>query len=50
MPEVNLNQQTASSKDELAQKVGLGQRAEPHKPLLMQVVEGFIAGEKSAPG
>jgi len=45
-PEVNLSSQTALSKEELMNKIGLDD-AQMQKPLLMQVVEGFISGEKS---
>jgi hypothetical protein len=47
MPEVNLNQQQAMSKEELSRRAGLSQTTES-KPLLMQLLEGFISGDRSA--
>lgn len=44
MPEVNLSQQNALSKDELSKKVGLSS-ASSQKPLMAQLVEGFLANE-----
>ena len=43
MPEVNLNQQQALSKEELGNKVGLGSVLDSHKPVMMQLVEGFLS-------
>jgi hypothetical protein len=47
MPEVNLTQQSAMSKQELSKKVGL---AEPsnQKPLMAQLIEGFLSNERPA--
>ena len=45
MPEINLQSKQAMSKDELAQKCGLESPPETQKPLLMQVLEGFLANE-----
>jgi hypothetical protein len=37
------------SKDELSRRAGLGQDApQMNKPLLMQVLEGFLAGDHAA--
>ena len=48
MPEVNLTQQQALSKDELSNKVGLSRgSSDSNKPLLMQVLENFLSNEKS---
>lgn len=36
-------------KDELSRRAGLGQDApQQNKPLLMQVLEGYLAGDRSA--
>ena len=49
LPEVNLAHQNAMDKDELSRRAGLGQDAsKQNKPLLMQVLEGFLAGDRSA--
>ncbi len=45
MPEVNLTQQNSMSKDELSTKVGLKDGASVQKPLMMQLLEGFISNE-----
>ena len=46
MPEVNLNSNNAMSKDELSRKIGLD--GEPQKPLLVQLLEGFMSNERSS--
>ena len=49
LPEVNLAHQKAMNKDELSRRAGLNLDAtQQNKPLLMQVLEGFLAGEISA--
>jgi hypothetical protein len=49
LPEVNLAHQKTMSKDELSRRAGLGQDApQMNKPLLMQVLEGFLAGDHAA--
>lgn len=50
LPEVNLNQKEAMSKDELARRSGLPAPKGPAetKPLLMQLLESFIAGAPSS--
>ena len=48
MPEVNLNQQQAMSKEELTRRAGLAGSAPENKPLLMQLLENFIAGDRSS--
>jgi hypothetical protein len=48
MPEVNLNQQQAMSKEELTRKAGLTGASQENKPLLMQLLENFIAGDRSS--
>ena len=45
LPEVNLNTQQVMTKEELSSKIGL-ENAEQKKPLLMQLLEGFISNEK----
>lgn len=50
MPEVNLNQREAMSKEELSRRVGLGNNTgsqSENKPLLMQVLEGFLSGDRT---
>ena len=49
MPEVNLSQQQAMSKEELQHKVGLGSKSDDTKPLMVQVLENFLKNELSAP-
>ena len=46
LPEVNLNHQSAMSKEELTRRSGLSQHAES-KPILMQLLETFLAGGSS---
>ena len=48
MPEVNLNQQQAMSKEELTRRSGLAGNCSEQKPLLMQVLEGFLSGDRQA--
>lgn len=48
MPEVNLNQHGAMSRDELSRKVGLGE-ASAQKPLMAQLIEGFLSNAAPAP-
>ena len=48
MPEVNLNQQEAMSKEELTRRSGLAGNCSEQKPLLMQVLEGFLSGDRQA--
>jgi FGFR1 oncogene partner len=45
MPEVNLTQQNAMSKEELSNKVGIKDGASVQKPLMMQLLEGFMSNE-----
>lgn len=47
MPEVNLNNSNVMSKEEISHKVGLEGGAEQNKPLLVQILEGFMSGERS---
>ena len=49
MPEVNLNTQPATSKEDLAEKVGLGSAPDVQKPVMMQLVESFLSQEKPLP-
>lgn len=49
-PEVNLNHSNGMSKEELARRSGLSGSETEQKPLLMQLLEGFLSGDKSAAG
>ena len=49
MPETNLNAQQVMSKDELQSKVGVANTAE-HKPVLMHLLESFMAAEGPVKG
>ena len=46
MPEVNLSQQQAITKEELQTKVGLSS-SDGTKPLMVQILESFLNNEKS---
>lgn len=50
MPEVNLNQREAMDKEEISKKVGLQGDQSGEKPLLMQLLEGFMANDAPAAG
>lgn len=43
MPEVNLNQQNSTPKEELARKIGVNEPS-AQKPLMAQLLESFLAG------
>jgi FGFR1 oncogene partner len=49
MPEVNLNHQQAMGKEELTKRAGLpaSNGAPENKPILMQLLESFLAGDRS---
>ncbi len=47
-PEVNLNDQRAMTRDDLIRKVGLDESATNQKPLMAQLLEGFLAGDRNA--
>jgi hypothetical protein len=50
LPEVNLNHSNGMSKEELARRSGLSSSFESteSKPLLVQLLEGFLSGDRSA--
>lgn len=47
-PEVNLAGTTPMSKEELSRRSGLGSQASEGKPILMQLLESFLTGDREA--
>lgn len=46
MPEVNLQGEKVSTKEEIAQKIGMKEKdAEQQKPLLMTILEAYMSGQ-----
>jgi FGFR1 oncogene partner len=49
LPEVNLNKASSMSKEDLARRAGLTGATIDSKPIMVQLLENFLSGDRSAP-
>jgi hypothetical protein len=49
LPEVNLNKGSSMSKEDLARRAGLTAGSTDSKPIMVQLLENFLSGDRSAP-